>query len=102
MLKDLSMRNEKVRKILEDMSPERKKELDDMLDVYTEKVKKYHQSLSEEDEFIAIVENEDFNSELMGSIIRNYYEFPLELYGYRIDETDTGLEPAYYTFTKQN
>lgn len=100
MLKDSSMRNEKVRKILEDMSPERKKEFDDMLDAYTEKVKQYSESLSDKDKFITIVESEDFNSELMGSIIRNHYEFPLDLHGYRIDETDTGLEPAYYSFTK--
>jgi len=96
------MRNETVRKILEDISPERRKELDDMLDAYIEKVKVYHQSLSDEDEFIAIVENEDFSSELMGSMLHNFYEFPLCIYSYRIDEVDTGLEPAYYIFTKQN
>lgn len=100
MLKDLSMRSEIVRKILEDITPEREKEIDDMLDAYIEKVKKYNESLSDKDKFITIVESEDFNSELMGSTIRNYYEFPLDLHGYRIGETDTGLELAYYSFTK--
>lgn len=100
MLKDLSMRNERVRKILENMSPERKKEIDDMLDAYTEKVKRYNQSLSDWDLFESIVEGENFNSELMGSIIKNHYEFPARIYNYRVDEIDTGLEPAYYSFTK--
>jgi hypothetical protein len=96
------MRNETVRKIMEDISPERRKELDDMLDAYIEKVKVYHQSLSDWDLFDSIVQSEDFNSELMGSILHNLYEFPIELYGYLIHEFDTGLEPAYYIFTKQN
>lgn len=97
MLKDLSMRNEKVRKILEDMSPERKKEIDDMLNAYTEKVKRYNQSLSDCDLFKSIVESEDFDSELMGSIIRNYYEFPTNIYDYRVDEIDNGFD---YSFVK--
>jgi hypothetical protein len=97
------MRSKTVDRILKSISPERRKEIDDMLESRIEKIKMYQNSLSDGDKFVAIVESEDFNSELMGSILHDLYdEFPIELYGYRINEFDTGLEPAYYFFTKQN
>jgi hypothetical protein len=93
------MRSKTVDRILKSISPERWKEIDDRLNTYIEKVKKYNESLSDEDKFVAIVESEDFNSGIMTNcLISKSFIAPLNIYGYHVTVGDNDD----YIFTKQN
>lgn len=95
----LYMRSKTVDRILKTVSPERWKEIDDMLESHIEKIKMYRNSLSDGDLFNSIVQSEDFNSGIMTNcLISKSFIAPLNIYGYHVTVGDNDD----YIFTKQN